>query len=104
MSTGEVEGESAPSDDLRRTVTCELVFAVAEPGEVALQVVAADSAGRVLSERFDVATDGVPPTSVEEIRNPQDERIHIIHSAAGRLTVSYRADRSAGTALGGDQR
>jgi transglutaminase-like putative cysteine protease len=95
MSTGEVEGESAPSDDLRRTVTCELVFAVAEPGEVALQVVAADSAGRVLSERFDVATDGVPPTSVEEIRNPQDERIHIIHAAAGRLTVSYRAEIEA---------
>jgi len=95
MSTGEVEGESAPSDDLRRTVSCELVFAVAEPGEVALQVVAADSAGRVVSERFDVATDGAPPTSVEEIRNPQDERIHIIHSAAGRLTVSYRAEIEA---------
>jgi transglutaminase-like putative cysteine protease len=95
MSTGEVEGEPAPSDDLRRTVSCELVFAVAEPGEVALQVVAADSAGRVMSERFDVATDGAPPTSVEEIRNPQDERIHIIHSAAGRLTVSYRAEIEA---------
>jgi transglutaminase-like putative cysteine protease len=107
MSSGELEGATAPSDDLRRVVSCDLVFAVAEPGEVALQVVAADSAGRVVAERFDVATDGAPPTSLEEIRNPQQERIHVIHSAAGRLTVSYRAEiearppRSATTAGAG---
>jgi transglutaminase-like putative cysteine protease len=95
MSSGEVEGATAPSDDLRRVVSCDLVFAVAEPGEVALQIVAADSAGRVVAERFDVATDGAPPTSLEEIRNPQQERIHVIHSAAGRLTVSYRAEIEA---------
>jgi transglutaminase-like putative cysteine protease len=95
MSSGEVERGTAPSDDLRRVVSCELVFAVAEPGEVALQVVAADSAGRVLTERFDVATDGTPPVSLEEIRNPQRERIHVIHSAAGRLSVSYRAEIEA---------
>jgi transglutaminase-like putative cysteine protease len=92
MSSGEVKRETASSDDLRRVVSCDLVFAVAEPGEVALQVVAADSAGRVLAERFDVATDGAPPLSLEEIRNPQRERIHVIHSAAGRLSVSYRAE------------
>jgi len=92
MSSGEVDRETASSDDLRRVVSCDLVFAVAEPGEVALQVVAADSAGRVLTERFDVATDGAPPVSLEEIRNPQRERIHVIHSAAGRLSVSYRAE------------
>ncbi len=92
MSGGEVEWGTPSSDDLRRVVSCDLVFAVAEPGEVALQVVAADSAGRVLTERFDVATDGAPPVSLEEIRNPQRERIHVIHSAAGRLSVSYRAE------------
>ncbi len=92
MSGGEVEWGTPSSDDLRRVVSCHLVFAVAEPGEVALQVVAADSAGRVLTERFDVATDGAPPVSLEEIRNPQRERIHVIHSAAGRLSVSYRAE------------
>ena len=92
MSGGEVERGTPSSDDLRRVVSCDLVFAVAEPGEVALQVVAADSAGRVLTERFDVATDGAPPVSLEEIRNPQRERIHVIHSAAGRLSVSYRAE------------
>jgi transglutaminase-like putative cysteine protease len=101
MSNGEVEGTTAPSDDLRRTVSCALVFAVTEPGEVALQVVAADSAGRVVTERFEVATDGAPPTSLEEIRNPQSERIHIIHAAAGRLTVSYRAEIEAREAGGG---
>jgi transglutaminase-like putative cysteine protease len=92
MSSGEVEGEAAPSDDLRRVVSCDLVFAVAEPGEVAFQVVAADSAGRVVTERFDVTTDGAPPASLEEIRNPQHERIHVVHAAAGRLSVSYRAE------------
>jgi transglutaminase-like putative cysteine protease len=95
MSSGEAERGTAPSDDLRRVVSCDLVFAVAEPGEVALQVVAADSAGRVLAERFDVATDGAPPVSLEEIRNPQGERIHVIHSTAGRLRVSYRAEIEA---------
>jgi transglutaminase-like putative cysteine protease len=92
MSSGEVEEGSGPSDDLRRTVSCDLVFAVTEPGEVALQVVTADSAGRIVTERFDVATDGAPPSSLQEIRTPQGERIHVIHSAAGRLTVSYRAE------------
>jgi transglutaminase-like putative cysteine protease len=95
MSSGEAERGTAPSDDLRRVVSCDLVFAVAEAGEVALQVAAADSAGRVLEERFDVATDGAPPVSQEEIRNPQGERIHVIHSAAGRLRVSYRAEIEA---------
>ena len=95
MSGGEVERGTTPSDDLRRVVSCDLVFAVAEPGEVALQVVAADSAGRVVTERFDVTTDGAPPASLEEIRNPQRERIHVVHSAAGRLSVSYRAEIEA---------
>ena len=85
-------GRPTPSDDLRRVVSCDLVFAVAEPGEVAFQVVAADSAGRVVTERFDVTTDGAPPVSIEELRNPQHERIHVVHSAAGRLNVSYRAE------------
>jgi transglutaminase-like putative cysteine protease len=92
MSSGDDERGTLPSDDLRRVVSCDLIFAVAEPGEVAIQVVAADSAGRVLAERFDVATDGAPPVSLEEIRTPQHERIHVIHSAAGRLSVSYRAE------------
>ena len=92
MSSGEVEQGTAPSDDVRRVVSCDLTFAVAEAGEVALQVVAADSAGRVVTERFEVTTDGAPPASLEELRNPQHERIHVVHSASGRLSVSYRAE------------
>ena len=92
MSSSEVEQVTAPSDDARRVVSCDLTFAVAEAGEVALQVVAADSAGRVVTERFDVTTDGAPPMSLEEVRNPQHERIHVVHSASGRLSVSYRAE------------
>ena len=92
MSSSEVEQATAPSDDARRVVSCDLTFAVAEAGEVALQVVAADSAGRVVTERFEVTTDGAPPVSLEELRNPQHERIHVVHSASGRLSVSYRAE------------
>jgi transglutaminase-like putative cysteine protease len=95
MSRDEVEEGSGPSDDLRRTVSCDLAFVVTEPGEVALQVVAADSAGRIITERFDVATDGAPPSSLEEIRSPQGERIHVILSSPGLLTVSYRAEIEA---------
>jgi transglutaminase-like putative cysteine protease len=92
MGSGEVEGDGAATNDLRRVVSCDLAFAVTEAGEVALQVVAADSAGRIIEERFEVATDGAPPASLEEIRNPQGERIHVVHSAPGRLTVAYRAE------------
>ena len=95
MSGDEVEQGTTPSHDRRRVVSCDLVFAVAEAGEVALQVVAADSAGQVVTERFDVTTDGAPPASLEELRNPQHERIHVVHSAAGRVNVSYRAEIEA---------
>ena len=70
MSSGEVEQGTAPSDDVRRVVSCDLTFAVAEAGEVALQVVAADSAGRVVTERFEVTTDGAPPASLESFGTP----------------------------------
>jgi transglutaminase-like putative cysteine protease len=102
MSSGEVEQGGPPSDDLRRTVSCDLAFAVSEPGEVALQVVAADSAGRIITERFDVTTDGGPPSSLEEIRNPLGERIHVVHAAPGRLAVSYRAEIAAPSGSGGN--
>ena len=107
MSGDEVEQGTTPSHDRRRVVSCDLVFAVAEAGEVALQVVAADSAGQVVTERFDVTTDGAPPASLEELRNPQHERIHVVHSAAGRVNVSYRAEieaRPLRAAIGTDAR
>jgi transglutaminase-like putative cysteine protease len=84
---------------MTRVVSCDLAFDVTESAEVALQVVAAHSAGRVVTERFDVATDGEPPASLEELRNPQGERIHVIHSDPGRLTVAYRAEIEATRSL-----
>jgi transglutaminase-like putative cysteine protease len=80
------------ADDRLRVVTCALTLQVAEPAEVALQVVAAGAAGKVLREQLDISTDGSPATSVEEIRNPQGERIHVVHADPGRLTVGYRAE------------
>jgi transglutaminase-like putative cysteine protease len=81
--------------DRRRVVSCSLRFAVAEPAEVALQIVAANSAGRVLTERFDVTVDGGPPSSLEVVRTPRGERIHVIHAAPGLLSVEYRAEIEA---------
>jgi transglutaminase-like putative cysteine protease len=80
------------SDNGSRVVTSSLVFDVTEPAEIAVQVVAADSAGSVQSERFVVTTDGVPPSSLVELRTPKGERIHVIHSAPGNLVITYRSE------------
>jgi transglutaminase-like putative cysteine protease len=87
----EVEYAGA-AGDMTRVVTCDLVFEVTEPAEVAVQVVAADSAGRIVTERFDVVSNAAPPESLEEIRNPQGERIYVILAGPGRLSISYRAE------------
>jgi transglutaminase-like putative cysteine protease len=93
--SGAVSRTRQPSHDLRRVVTSALAFDVTEPAEIAVQVVAADSAGHVIAERFDVTTDGAPPLSLAEIRVPLGERIHVIHSAPGLLSVTYRAELQA---------
>jgi transglutaminase-like putative cysteine protease len=95
MNSGEVSRKAESSDDMTWVVTCDLTFDVTEAAEVAVQIVAADSAGARTSERFEVATDGLPPTSIDEIRTPGGERIHVINSRPGRLTVVYRAELDA---------
>jgi transglutaminase-like putative cysteine protease len=90
---GEVR-EVTTTGDMTRVVSCSLGFDVAEAAEVALQVVAADSAGRVANERLEVAVDGVP-LALEEIRTPHGERIHVIEPDPGLLSVEYRAEIEA---------
>jgi transglutaminase-like putative cysteine protease len=87
--------EVTTPDDMTRVVTCSLGFDIAEPAEVALQVVVADSAGRIISERFHVMVDGAPPSSLQEIRTPHGERIHVIEASSGQLSVEYRAEIEA---------
>lgn len=84
--------QTGVSDDGTRVVTCDLVFEVTDAAEIAVQVVAADSAARVLTERFEVATDGAPPGSLEEIHSPEGGRIHVILADPGRLSIAYRAE------------
>jgi transglutaminase-like putative cysteine protease len=91
-------GAPMARSDERRVVSCSLRLDVAEPAEIALQLVAADSAGRVVTERFDVVLDGGPPSSLEVIPTPQGERIHVIHAGPGSLSVEYRAELEAGAA------
>ena len=95
MNSGEARRRADSSDDTSWVVTCDLTFDVVEMAEVAVQIVAADSAGPCASERFEVATDGLPPISLDEIRTPRGERIHVIHSRPGRLTIAYRSEIDA---------
>lgn len=92
VSGNDNEQKANSSDDMTRVVSCDLRFDIAEAAEVAVQVVAADSAGRVIVERFDVDTDDTSPASIEEIHTAQGERIHVIYSGPGRLTIAYRAE------------
>ena len=77
--------------DVTRIVTCDMAFLVREPAELVMQVVAASSAGHVEEERFDVLTDGEPPSSMAEVGDPEGATMHIIRSDPGHLTVTYRA-------------
>ena len=77
--------------DVTRIVTCDMAFLVREPAELVMQVVAASSAGHVEEGRFEVLTDGEPPSSMTEVRDPEGATMHIIRSDPGRLTVTYRA-------------
>ncbi len=79
-------------DDMTRVIACRLAFDVVEPAEVAVQVVAADRAGEVLDQRFEVTTDGSAPLSLMEFRTGRGERLHVVLSGPGRLAVDYRAE------------
>jgi transglutaminase-like putative cysteine protease len=94
MSRIDVTGV-ADSPEMMRVVTCDLSFAVAEQTEIVLQVAAADSAGCVLNERFDVALDGTRAPSVAELRSPAGERMHVIQAEPGELSISYRSELNA---------
>ncbi len=86
------DGESGTA----RVVSCELAFDVVEPAEVVLQLVAATTAGRVVSERLDVGTNGEPALTTVELNGPHGARVHVLQSLSGRLTVSYRSEIEAG--------
>jgi transglutaminase-like putative cysteine protease len=94
--TDETDATDATDDspELTRVVTCDLAYSVEEPTEVVLQIVAADSAGRVVDERLQVALNGAPAPFVE-LRAPGGEKMHVIQSEPGFLTVSYRSEIQA---------
>lgn len=81
----------AGESEATRVVTCDMALLVSEPAEVVVQVVASGSAGRVDGARFEVLTDGEPPSSLVEVRDPEGATLHVIMSIPGRLTLSYRA-------------
>jgi transglutaminase-like putative cysteine protease len=89
-------------DASRRVVTCDLAFTVVEPAEIVFQVTASRSAGKVVDEQFELLTEGRQPLSVTELHDPHATRLHVVDSAAGRLTLSYRAEIAAPEASGRD--
>ena len=74
-----------------RIVTCDMSFLVSEPTELVVQVVASRTAGHVEEARFDVLTDGKPPSSLVEVSDSYGAVMHVIHSVPGLLTLSYRS-------------
>ncbi len=74
-----------------RVVTCDMSFLVSAPTELVVQVVASRTAGHVEEARFEVLTDGQPPSSLVEVGDPHGAVMHVIHSAPGLLTLSYRS-------------
>jgi transglutaminase-like putative cysteine protease len=95
MSNFTTSGDGFAADGALRVISCDLTFQVTEPAEVVLQLVASNSAGRVLDQRLDVSSDGRPPTAMEELWDAFGARMQVVDAPAGRLTVAYRAEISA---------
>lgn len=78
--------------DTMRVVSCDLTYDVVEPSELVVQIAAAASAGRVVDERFSATSDGPSTSSLQELCTPNGERVHVIRSEPGLLSVSYRSE------------
>jgi transglutaminase-like putative cysteine protease len=115
MPTAAPSTSAGRADSAGRVVSCDLVFDVAEPALVTLQVAVAvagrddqSSGGRVpRDERLDVASDGRPLSAAPTLRElaaPHGSRLHVVEAPPGALSVSYRADvrrPSRGGGIGG---
>jgi transglutaminase-like putative cysteine protease len=88
-------GESTEAGTVR-VVSCALQFEVIEPTEVVLQLVASATAGRVLTERLEITTDGEPTATTIELHGPHGTRVQVLQSGTGRLAASYRSEIEAG--------
>lgn len=77
---------------MRWVVSCNLTLTVVEPAEIVIQVLAARSAGDVVTEQFDVITEDQLPCSVAEVSGPDGARLQIVHGDPGSLSVRYRAE------------
>lgn len=81
-----------------RVVSAELTFAVEDPADIALSIVAARGP-RVLAERLVVTTAGEAPVDAPtELAAPHGSRMHLVRAPRGLLSVSYRAELEHGPA------
>ncbi|WP_084010454.1 transglutaminase family protein [Pseudofrankia sp. DC12] len=79
------------SADAGRVVSCDLMFGVEEPADIAFQIAVA-RAGRIHAERLDVATEAKPLPRPTELSGPHGGRLHLLRAPRGILSVSYRAE------------
>jgi transglutaminase-like putative cysteine protease len=79
-------------EDGVRVVTCDLDFAVVEPSEIVLQVMASRPAGPVRTERFTAHSDGAALTDVTELAGPNGARVQVVPAPPGRLVLRYRGE------------
>ena len=74
-----------------RVVSCDLVFDVEEPADLALHVAAANS--RVVhAERLTVTTNGTALPTPLELAAPHLGRLHLLRAPRGVLSISYWAE------------
>jgi Transglutaminase-like superfamily len=75
-----------------RVVSCDLEFEVTRESAMVFQLVAADSAGLLISEKLEISGEGTTGTGMREISGAHGGRLHLYEAAIGRLNLSYRAE------------
>jgi transglutaminase-like putative cysteine protease len=87
-------------ESVDRVVSCDLVFEVEEPADIAFHVAAAH--GRIVrAERLAVTSDGAALPSPAELAAPHLGRLHLLRVPRGVLSISYRAELGASSAPAG---
>ncbi|GAA0439846.1 putative transglutaminase-like protein [Acrocarpospora corrugata] len=72
------------------SVSCALVYEIATPTTMVIQVAATPDPGTRLSERLDV-TNNAAPLLAHEIADTHGGRQHLLHAEPGVLTLAYQA-------------
>jgi transglutaminase-like putative cysteine protease len=87
------------ADDSIRVVSGDIEFEVTEDASFVFQLVAASSAGSVITEKLEITSDAATQPTTREIPGPHGGRLHLVRAAVGHLDISYRAELDVEGAL-----